>query len=158
MLSRPVRLRWAGWESNTLRLQQAGWQLSAAQDVCRQRMRLALRHPQQGCEGISSMAEWHYMRDHSYLDHLLLPAALRFGPTVYVTEMPSPDVTWSAIDAQPQLRPEAKRLGDFVHFAPVPKPIIVPADTVPDLMERILKLQQPARETHFKNLVTIGSI
>lgn len=44
VLSRPVRVRWAGWQTNTLDLQQNGWQLAVDFDHHRSRYKLCLTH------------------------------------------------------------------------------------------------------------------
>lgn len=62
---------------------------------------------------------------------------------------------WGPIDAQPMLVDRRlEEIDDFVHFAPAPltrtRQLILPEATIPDLMDRILELQQPIREEHFK--------
>ncbi|WP_339084873.1 hypothetical protein [Hyphomicrobium sp. ghe19] len=61
---------------------------------------------------------------------------------------------FNPIDATPQfINREVRKLEDLVHFAPAlvrTKEIILPEESVPELMERILKLQQPGREAELK--------
>jgi hypothetical protein len=56
-----LRLHWAGWETNTARLQQAGWQLSAEQDFYGNRMRIALRHEGMNLMAMTPSFDFHYM-------------------------------------------------------------------------------------------------
>jgi hypothetical protein len=62
--------------------------------------------------------------------------------------------TFNPIDAKPQLvTTEVLSLDELVHFAPAlvrTKEIILPEESVPELMEKILKLQQPGREAELK--------
>ena len=44
ILIRPHTVLWAGWETTTWRLQQAGWELISQQDFARGRIQLAMRH------------------------------------------------------------------------------------------------------------------
>jgi hypothetical protein len=59
------------------------------------------------------------------------------------------DWSFNAIDATPSFTERRiSRVEDLAHFAaPLVKTreIIIPQDSVPELLERILKLQQPAR-------------
>jgi hypothetical protein len=54
MLSRPIGVVWAGWESNTLRLQQGGWELAVEYDVHRDMYRLMIHSHQGQLYGLSS--------------------------------------------------------------------------------------------------------
>lgn len=152
ILSRPVRLHWAGWETNTVRLQQAGWQLSAEQDIASDTMRLAIRHEAARVYGLTARVPWHYM--HELQHHQGVPdlpvqhLASRYE--IVTHEMPSiRGAGFSPIDAMPQFTAERRvSLDDFAHFAaPLARTeqIIVPDEDVTALMDRILKLQDPAR-------------
>lgn len=44
LLSRPCLVYWAGWETDTQKLQQSGWSISAEQDMMSRGVRLAMRH------------------------------------------------------------------------------------------------------------------
>jgi hypothetical protein len=148
LLSRPVRLHWAGWETDTFRLQQAGWQLAAEQDMMRYQMHLALRSPNGDAYGMTSglpMEHVHEWRDG--FGPIDLGARLNLGREVRVhtTHLPRFD----AIDAVPRMvEGSVTRLEDLCHFAaPLVRtqPIVVPEESVSDLMARILELQQPDR-------------
>lgn len=54
ILSRPMKLIWAGWETDTLKLQQAGWELSAQQDYAMDMLRIAMRHKHLNVVGMSN--------------------------------------------------------------------------------------------------------
>ena len=53
LLSQPVRVYWAGWESDTFRLQEAGWQLAVEFEPYRQQYRLLLHNEQMKLTGIT---------------------------------------------------------------------------------------------------------
>jgi hypothetical protein len=54
MLSRPIGVVWAGWESNTHRLQQGGWELAVEYDVHRDMYRLMIHSHQGALYGLSN--------------------------------------------------------------------------------------------------------
>ncbi|MDR3474518.1 MAG: hypothetical protein P4M09_22945 [Devosia sp.] len=143
-----------GWTTDTLRLQQAGWSISAEQDVSRMEMMLAMRHPHAASYGISSRVDWRYMEDmdrFSGFAPMRLGADIRFGRNIEVMHHgPVAPYSFQAVDAQPELMTTRRtHIEDFAHFAPSPlartNPIVVPEENVQELMDRILKLQQPDR-------------
>jgi hypothetical protein len=151
ILSEPVRLHWAGWESDTRRLQQAGWAISAEQDIPGATMRLAMRH--EGChiQGLTDRVPWSYMQETDFRVRPPLVLPVRFMASRFHVELiETPSIcSFRPIDAQPQFtRSEIRSLDDLAHFA-VPlartQEIVLPEESVPELLERILKLQQPAR-------------
>lgn len=169
VLSEPVRVHWRGWESNTTRLGQAGWQISAHEDAYNDRLAVAIRHPDTGMTGVSYAATYHYhrLRDRGRGNWLELPFELEMeamGRAIYSQALArtvgvgpmsrGTGVSWRAIDPFPQYMEieEAKRIEDIVHFASLEKKkdIIIRPESVPELMEKILKLQQPMREQHFR--------
>ena len=169
ILSQPLTLHWAGWTTDTFRLQQAGWSISAEQDISYQTMRLALRHEAAQMRAITDRIPFHYME-------ALEPFNSRFGvlrnltlPVVHmanrimvnVHETPSLSAAFEPIDAQPMYLPQwtAKELDDYAHFAPSlarTKQIIVPEPDVDELLQLILAKQQPAKTEYFKQQLAVN--
>jgi hypothetical protein len=159
ILSRPVRLNWAGWETDTFRLQQAGWSLSADQDLYRNTMRIAFRHQGLETTALTEVSCWDFERSHydpAYLAGVTLPVKVM---SRQVNIHMHGEVDWSGfkpVDAQPSWTSHrVERLEDLVHFAPSlarTKQIILPEESVSDLLDRIVKMQEPGREEHFKRL------
>jgi len=141
------------------------------QDVCRRVLRIALRHDQHGLEGITEMAEeWPYTQPGDQVSawaSIPRPLALRsMGRTVYVEGYPSMSIDphlsrFEPIDAHPQVHHtfgrEVRSLGDFAHFATMPKvmtePVVLPEPDVDQLLSMILEKQQAAKTAYFKDLV-----
>lgn len=154
---------WAGFESDTYRMQQAGWSIAAEQDITRQTMRLAFRHDGQGMRGFSEISKWDYERNYyePYRPDLRNDRPIMvqmMGRNINYSIKGSVDWNYVPIDAAPQIAPktEITSIDDLVHFAPSlvrTKQIIVPEESVEDLMGRILKLQQPEREAEFQRQV-----
>ena len=148
LLSRPHRVMFAGWESTTTRLQQAGWSLAAEQNFERGTIRLAMEFRPAMLYMMSESMDFGYSR----LDRYGGDEALVF----HVRNVVGKDITiqggfsmdhWSAIDAKPQFtEAPIKRLSDLGIFA-VPmarsEEIIVEPATVAGLLEQIKKLQAP---------------
>jgi hypothetical protein len=167
ILSRPLRLHWAGWETDTFALQKAGWSLSAYQDIRGQRLQLAFRCGQRGgkMEAITEVIPFNYERmmdpygdyggDGRLLDGIVLRVQQAIGPEVMIYQTGRLDAPgWGPIDAEPRYTGATiTRLEDFAHFAsPLIRTneIIVPEQSVPELLEMILKRQQPARTERIK--------
>lgn len=155
ILSQPVPVRWAGFESDTHKLQQAGWQLSAEQDISYDSIRIAMYHEALRLRAISNISDFHYreaMHDPRYARSVILPIQhMANDMRVQIID----DLTgFRAIDAQPMVaKTEIRSLEDFNIFAtPMARTneIIVDPDSVADMMGRILELQDPARQEHYK--------
>jgi hypothetical protein len=157
LLSRPLRVHWAGWETNTYHLQKSGWQLSARQEIRGNRIQMALQHSGLRIQGLTAVIPYEYeraldMREREYVDSIVLNVQQMLGETVMVHI--AGDSIWAPIDAEPRYtQTKIERLEDLAHFAgPLIRTneIIIPEESVPDLLERILKLQQPARTERIK--------
>lgn len=152
LLSRPLQVEWAGWRTDTYRLQACGWQLSADQDVFQNAMRLSMQHEGQQIRAISERISFDYHMAISdtpeYLSRIVIPMHM-VGREVTVHFSGSIDWHFKPIDATPSFSTHTiSKIEDLCHFAaPLVKTreIIIPQDSVPELLERILKLQQPAR-------------
>lgn len=67
ILSQPARVIWEGWESDTLRLQNAGWELSVAFEEERSRYSLAIHNQSMRLYGIThEPIEMRFTRDSAY--------------------------------------------------------------------------------------------
>lgn len=149
LLGRPITLHWAGWETNTARLQEAGWQISAHQDHYRDALQLALRSPHGDAHGVSARMDYQYFESGRMLDYQpQLHAHLTMGRDVHFNIVGQP-IPFEAVDAMPQYVSHRRQsLSDLNYFAaPLvrTRPIVVPEESVAELMERILKMQQPDR-------------
>lgn len=156
ILSRPLRVHWAGWETDTYSLQKAGWKLSAEQDYSYGRMRIAMKHDGADMVAISETLPFNFGRaieDRDFHSGYLAALTIRMKhvgrevPIVIHGEVK--DWSFAAIDAQPRVvSSKIVKLEDLAHFAaPLVRTneIIIPEESVDQLMEKILKLQQPAR-------------
>lgn len=164
ILSRPMKVRWAGWESDTYSLQQAGWDLSVDQDICHGRMRMVIRHGSTGMIGQTQDLPYDYLEAarqgsvSQFCPHIWQMRHL--GGSLMVThgEGFNPFHQFHAIDAKPQY--DATRidhLEDLVHFAKAPlvrtTALVLPEATVDDLLKEILERQQEAKLDYFRDVV-----
>jgi hypothetical protein len=59
LLSQPIPVEWAGWETTTLDLQHAGWRLAIEFDLERIRYRLLMKHEVMKLEAVTYAEELH---------------------------------------------------------------------------------------------------
>ena len=158
VFSEPVTLRWDGWEARTDLLQRHGWQLNADQDVRSHRIQIAARHPN-GLSLLTECEDWHYYHARDFMRGFyptLPPLRVRhMGKIEMIWYGSSPGASaFTPVDAMPRATQVVStgRIEDFFHFAPVTSPhdLIVPQASVPELLDRILQLQQPACEDRAK--------
>lgn len=156
--NRPVRIRWAGWETDTYRLQDAGWRLSAAQNPYLGCMQLAIDHPGCHVQGLTDIVE--DVRRLTLGAEPTYQAKLRYvgGPLrVYPDRLL--DSVWGAIDCTPTYDPTPPNsLSDLCHFAPSglvrSKSIIMPDErSVEELLAAILRKQEGAKMAYYREEV-----
>lgn len=160
LLSRPVRLYWAGWETNTYLLQKNGWSLSAQQDVASGSLRLGIQNRELQVQGLTEALDWRYQhasvhQREEILDHVIFRTKMAHRMNVVVQGVSS--FAFQPIDAEPMVTTSPVRtLEDLCHFA-VPltrtQEIVVPEPDVMELLEKILQKQEPARNEYFKQMV-----
>lgn len=159
-LSRPVKIRWLGWETTTYHLQQAGWELSAEQDVYENSMRIAIRHPQASIMGITERTDWRYQEEMRWGDERMEERYLQMRPgscsqRILIERHGGFD--FRPIDAQPQFtNTPPQSLEELAHFAPQmvrSKAIVLDDASVDQLLSRALELQEPARQAYYEDQV-----
>jgi len=149
-ISSPLtKILWAGWESNTLTLQNQGWQLSAEQSMESMNFRFALKHPNFRMYGISQMIPYY-----DFYDVYQRKDGFSSLPPIIIVHMVSrmeinlyDDLSkMQPIDALPTfVENEKKDIEDFMIFRPIGKSqeIIVSPQEVPELLNMIIKKQSP---------------
>lgn len=163
VISRPHRVHFAGWESTTTRLQQAGWELSAEQDIRRCSLNLVMRHQALQMYGLCEARDYDFFRRaHAPSSAMATYAedSLEFNVRYmasHVTVQTMGDFSaYRPIDAYPQMvSGEYKDLEDFNIFA-VPlartEEFIVDPDQVGRLLELIKEAQSPRQAEIRENL------
>jgi hypothetical protein len=161
LLSKPVKVHWLGWETDTYRLQQAGWELSMDQDYCGRRMRMVCRHQSEHFIGQTNDIPMELARG-PYEDipyhHIWQMSHLGREIRVHERGPISAYANFKAVDAKPQLNFErVTSLEDLVPFAGAPivrnQALILPEATVDDLLKEILDRQEDAKMAYFEDLV-----
>ncbi len=152
LLNRPVQLHWAGWVTDTFRLGQAGWQISAEQDVQYNCMRIAINHPKAQVQGISNIEEFLFRDMMNDKCHSSLPTMLRFedmSRQIHINTIR--DTEAFPIDFRPlMIEQEIKSLNDFANFATIveePKnEIYLREASINQILEMALQQQEPEQE------------
>ncbi len=155
LMNQPIRILWAGFETDTLKLQRSGWQLAAEECHERYSIRIAMKHPELKLYGITQEFERdrigsdRYMQDQSMLLHMQyighdikeMSMTNRFGFDNFQPINAEP--IYGMYDA-----PTSRSIDDFKLFKPLgkEKEIIVPSESVSELLDRIHKLQKPKQD------------
>jgi hypothetical protein len=172
ILSQPIRLHWAGWETTTLKLQQNGWDLSASEEPYDGSMAIAFRHESSRVRGMSRMEQFNYHQswhDMEYARHISLPCQIGdFGVFQIPLDMGQAPYSFAAIDARPQRfdsymgKPmpkgrNAEAFDEWCHFAKVgqrqARQIIVQDESIDELLDKIMKKQEPDKQRYFEEKV-----
>jgi len=158
LVNRPIRLNWAGWQSDTATLQQHGWSFSAEQNIAAMQMRLAMRHERHQIFGLTAPMDYDFMgAAYCWDHHSQFEMPIQFMASRLTAQiMENRATAFAPIDCQPMVIPERRieRIEDFAHFAPPlvrTQEIILPEEDVGDLLDRILKMQQPDRIARIKD-------
>lgn len=157
MMSQPHPVCWAGFQSDTRTLQQNGWEFAAHQDAAHYRFGLMMKHSALGIHACTNLVDYttrtagmlHPDARQAFYIQWLTDRNLR------VQDVRPPDWMWEAkpVDMQPQVVRELVTLDDLNLFAGCmarTNEIIVDPHSVPDMMDRILELQEPARQEYFR--------
>lgn len=164
--SRPHPVFWAGFKSNTFALQQAGWEFSASQAPELDGVGLMMRHRGLGMVASTNLVPMMHFYQSGYAMHD--PNAIQPFHVQWLTDrnpqfqyINPPDYLeyCQPVDMKPQLmqQSEVRTLDDMNIFANVcmarTTELIVDPDDVSAMMDRILELQDPARQERFKRMV-----
>ncbi len=154
--SQACKVRFAGWESTTTRLQNAGWQLAVEHAWDRDRVRLAMKYRDGGMRMIAEAQ--HYTRPMHFdamryegmggAPNLPVFDVIHVAPEIHIRVIDIDTFNFSPIDARTQIHTitDARPMDAFEIFAvPLVKTeeIIVEPASVMELMEQIKKLQAP---------------
>lgn len=153
LLSRSCRVCFAGFESDTTQLQQAGWRLSAEQDIARGRINLMMHLESADLYVICEDQRYDFRGRNEqfyYMDDRDLPvfmARRAFSKTTTLLLSNFNAKAWSPIDAMPQFTEKPiKSMADFNIFAsPLVRTeeIIIEPQSVAECLELIRKMQAP---------------
>ncbi len=157
LINQPVRILWAGFETDTLKLQRSGWQLAAEENRDRLSIRIAMKHPELKLYGITQEVD----RDRFAFDMYKQDQHLVLQMQYIGNDIRELSITnrygfenFHPIDAEPVYgmydSPTARSIDDFQLFKPLSKvkekEIIVPSESVSELLDRIHALQKPKQD------------
>lgn len=153
-ISSPVtKVLWAGWESDTLRLQQAGWEVSAEQSIERLNYRFAFKHPNYRIYGLTNLIKYDNFYDaymHGQFVNELPPLTIQYMASRMEIRLLDNLTKFQPVDCVPNLsiNEQIKSIEDFMIFRPIAKEgeIIVAPETVPELLDLIIKKQDPKQK------------
>ena len=159
ILSKPMPVHWAGFESNTYRLQQAGWEFTADQSYERMGTRLMMRHQGFQMYGCTDHVDTDFFasRTSDKWRGIRFPIQWMTGGRVQVIHEVGGEGIISAmqpVDMTPTLATaQARDIEDLNLFgAPLVRTneVIIDPNSVPEMMDRILELQKPGAQAHYE--------
>ena len=142
-----------GWVSNTYDLQRAGWEVSAEQDPHRDSVRLALYHRKSGLQALTNQLSYRQTIAANFArgsKPFLQFRVVCMSTVLRAVMIPwaGGAASWTPVDCTPRLSDEVD-LKDLIPFRPVnpdAKEIIVAPSSVPQVLELLLKCQEPVME------------
>jgi len=155
LLNRPIKLHWAGWETDTYQLAQHGWQISADQNLRMNQMMIAINHPKGGIRGMTGIEEWHFQRIMQEGAHATLPTSLKFdhiAKDIWVRTTTPGDFDFHAIDPVPRYEQNMiiQKLEDLAHFATVGEQsknqLYLEEASIDQILEMAITKQTPDQE------------
>lgn len=141
-----VKFQWAGWNSDTLRLKKAGWDISVEESVLHRTIQFIIRHRAYKIYGISQELPYTYyenLRFNSGLELAILHMCSRLNITI-----PLQPQAFQAVETMPEIA-EIKQhdIEDFKLFKTIGgKEIYLPEKSVNELLSDILEKQAPFQE------------
>lgn len=149
LLSRPHEVLFRGFRSNTLALQQAGWQLSVNYHDFGDQLTLAMHNKDFGGYMVADTMRHNYFReDNSPLQFVV--RRVNADILIYQGDWNLDFSKFEPIDARPQMQPmnfERKSIRDFAIFASQlvrTEEIIIEPSSVSECLDLIRRLQAPA--------------
>ncbi len=147
--NRLAKIRFAGFESDTMTLQRNGWQISAQQDQYRDAIRLALKHePSRVYAVTNAVPYWQIMRLESpdATSHLCFEVQCIANDIRFQIMPITSAVDWFAIDAIPTVANYQERgIAEMVPFKPIGnddvKELIIDPAKIGEIMDMILSSQ-----------------
>jgi hypothetical protein len=143
-----IEVYWAGWRSDTLALQDAGWQLAVEDDPMRGLLRIALHHPSFSLYGImENFVRYEIVQGRHFgsLPPLSIGGIYHNIKIQRIRTMDHLD-RFVPMDAMPQVcEDEIKNISDMKLFRPLNaiQEIVVESQNVDELLGKILAMQSP---------------
>ncbi len=151
-----MKVYWTGWESDTLTLQDHGWQLAIEEDVQRLQLRIAIYNPTMKLYGFQQ----DFVRYQRFFDGSELPPLVisHIAPQIsFLKFNTTMNYNYQPINAEPQFcEQEIKSLSDMAIFRPLQaiKEIVIEQQNVDEMLSRILELQSP-RQAELRKKTTL---
>ncbi|MCP3924888.1 MAG: hypothetical protein GY714_20100 [Desulfobacterales bacterium] len=157
ILSQPLKIYWAGWETDTFKLQSEGWDISAQQNIKTSSMRLALRYKKASIQGLTSHIDFDYFR-HNPEELRRICFTCQLASNFIIQEQPERAAyDFQPIDARPVYTTyNMKNLEDFAHFKTVDyntKEVFLKQANMSEILEMALQKQEPNQEKIRQQLI-----
>jgi len=152
----PIKLHWAGWETDTYRLGQHGWEVSADQNVMNQTIRFAIRHLKYNIRGFSEMdrlcyQELRYNRTFSDSGGYGIPELPIQLASDYRIIQHAPTTDFHPVETIPMynVNPEVRELDDLALFKRLPQKtnqVYLREASLSEVLDFALSKQEPRQK------------
>lgn len=149
--SPPVKLRWAGWESDTYTLHRHGWQLGVHERVYDNALDLVLKHPDLRARGIGRASVYYaeVLHDPRYY-HEQLDINIELAQQITLADysaMRHTGIRYQPIDPTPAVeRINLDALTLFRELPPAERDIVVVEPSFDEILNMALKHQAPKQK------------
>ncbi len=155
--SPPITLHWNGWTAEAHVLERYGWEFCVEQRPENFSTSVAFKDSKNGVYGRTEDINNEVLRD-AKLGRLDLRCECFMGKDIIMHTMGS--MSMAPVSMERELLPQSQYNRMTLHLSDLFKSyetkdsgLLVPEDTVPDLLDRLLELQEPARQESIKKRV-----
>lgn len=165
LISQPIRIHWMGWETDTARLAENGWDISVDQNLQHRSMEIAIRKNSergQSIYGMTEMKEFEYHRYlHNYHPHEYVYPLFKMllAYEIIINERYVRAKEFSAVNAHPsymEVNNSMDRIENLIHFQKIKqdtKQIILQRASMQEVLEFALSKQAPEQERIRKEML-----
>lgn len=162
LYSRPIEIYWQGFLGNSVEMAQCGWEFFAEQDVCRDRMQIAVRNRHSKVCGVTQVEDFQFERilRGQKPPRFNIPFAVGLQVHMQYQDGLIPP-QFRQVEAIPTIRPaKITKLEDLFHFPEKKVEVIqVEADpSVDELLQQIIEKQANAKRDYFEEKVRSGKL
>ena len=153
MRSSPLlELHWNGWRAMSFDLERAGWTFHVHKDGFMCRTHITFHNKDRSAIGRTEAIDDYILMESKMERALPVRARVDMAKDINIQTHGHMDISLTPVDMSMEYtRMDSISLGNL--FRETESGILLPEDTVPDLMERILELQEPARQGRLKKQV-----
>lgn len=163
IISKPFKLYWAGWKTDTLSLQKEGWCISVSENHMMSSLRIAIKNDSLNIRGISNFLYVEYERflsqyvnNNFNIDINISVAKMSMSERIFMIDQP--EYEFIPIDAKPTSTQKYCDFDDLILFKKVEvienvKDIFLKDASMSEILRFALNKQEPEQERIRKEMI-----